>query len=179
MYLASGTSKYRSLENQSDDSLRWLFGRDSFLPKVFFLPAQPAREGMDEEVRICEDEEISGARDELFSHNVIDRVPELFTSYVGTRSSPNSLPDPPASHDTFVGIGRWSLLQVVIENRFQMSLCAFRIQVHRHRTVQRQLKFGSRTPCFCNQQISVTGKLVRYQLAERFGRDSFLAEVFF
>ena len=58
-------------------------------------------------------------RDELFSHNVIDRVPELFTSYFGTRSSPNSLPDPPASHDTFVGIGRWSLLQVVIENRFQ------------------------------------------------------------
>ena len=37
MYLASGTSKYRSLENYSDVSLRGLFGRDSFLPKVFFL----------------------------------------------------------------------------------------------------------------------------------------------
>ena len=49
------------------------------------------REGMDEEVRICEDEEISGARDELFSHNVIDRVPELFTSYFGTRSSSQTL----------------------------------------------------------------------------------------
>ena len=35
---------------------------------------------------------------------------------------------------------------------------------HRHRTVQRQLKYGSRsrTPCFRNKQISVTEKLVQY-----------------